>query len=173
MTTEGASLADAESVKEAGRREAGAGVHRALSPAPAYLTPIITLYFRAIIMPVLHQGLRLSYVTTCPRSHRKQQCWHLNPGVTAQARNFSTASNSVTTTCQKWPIKLECQKGRLCGEGSREQQVELKKEASEKHSNWRAARQKRRERCSALPQKAELGPIPGNYSKTNFQQLDE
>ena len=47
--------------------------------------------------------------------------------------------------------------------------MELKKDASEKHRNGRAARQKRRERCSAPPQKAELGPIPGNYSKTNFQ----
>lgn len=39
--------------READRPEAGAVVHRALSPAPSYLTPVIMLYIRAVIMPLL------------------------------------------------------------------------------------------------------------------------
>lgn len=154
-----------------------AGVHRALSQH-TWCDPITKLGFRAHIMPVLHEGMKLSHVATCPRSHRERQSWtppcgapvlhpegfQLHPVFPLLPMLLSqlTRNNPLNPDVRKVTVRVRAQ-----------EHMELKREASRKHRIWRAAFRKRRDRVFSKPQKAELGPITRNHRETTFQQLDE
>lgn len=105
MRGEGVRYAEWKGVKELAkgrdedRTEAGAVIHRALSPAPSYWTPIIMLYIISIYTAhVTDEGLRLSYVTTCPshtvNSRAQTLTWVLLLSPVSHCKECHTAVSS-------------------------------------------------------------------------------
>lgn len=86
-----------------GQGQAGAGVHRALSPAQPDVTPTTKLGFRAGITPLLHEGVDAQPCHHLPITQGAAVLTPSSRGSSSvqkvsAAPSFSTASSAVITT---------------------------------------------------------------------------